>query len=288
MDNTPPSLNTHELESLLVYLKQTHKVDLTVYKRSSLLRRTQLRMQRVGAGSCQEYLDCLQQQADEVTHLLNAVYINYTYFFRDRPVWQCLEAQIIPQIIANKAPDEPIRVWSAGCASGEETYSLAMLLLEALGIKQFQQRVQIYGTDVDQAAILQARQGCYKAHVAETLSANLLERYFEPISGGYRWRQDLASAISFHPHNLIQSPSLHRIDLLVCRNTLMYFSFEAQLRILRRFYRSLKQTGFLLLGRAENLVTQSQTSLFSPLYLQTKVFTRVGSLQPLPPPDVSL
>jgi chemotaxis methyl-accepting protein methylase len=178
-----PFLEDSELENLLHSFKQVLQVDLTGYKRPSLLRRTLVRMQRVGVECYQDYFNLLQQQPDEVTHLLDTIYINFTDFFRDRPFWYYLANQIIPQIVASKVPDEPLRVWSAACATGEETYSLAMLLIEVLGIEQFRQRVQIYGTDVDADAILQACEGYYPAYKpaykAEAMPTAFQERYFE-------------------------------------------------------------------------------------------------------------
>ncbi|NJK47589.1 hypothetical protein HC931_04825 [Candidatus Gracilibacteria bacterium] len=129
-----PSLEAAELEDLLNYLKRVQQIDLTGYQRPSLMRRTLVRMQQVGVEHYRDYLDYLEQQPGESTHFLDTVFINATQFFRDRPVWDYLANQIIPQIIANKDSNEQIRVWSAGCASGQETYSLAMLLAEALGI----------------------------------------------------------------------------------------------------------------------------------------------------------
>jgi chemotaxis protein methyltransferase CheR len=283
-----PFLAETELEDLLHYCKQALQVDLTGYKRPSLMRRTLVRMQRVGMECYQDYFNLLQQQPDEVKHLLDTIYINHTYFFRDRPVWNYLAHHIIPQIIASKAPDEPIRVWSAACATGEETYSLAMLLTEALGIEQFQQRVWIYGTDVDGDAILQARKGYYSAYKVETIPIALQEQYFERKDEGYCWRQAPHRSISFHLHNLIQDPPLTQIDLLVCRNLLMYLTAETQLRALGSFYSSLQNHGFLLLGNVENLITRPQRSLFTPMHQQSRIFTKVpdakqsGSLFPLP------
>lgn len=270
-----PSLEVDELENLLVHLKQSWQVDLTGYKRPSLLRRTLLRMQQVGVGHYQGYLQHLQQQPDEVTHLLNTIFINYTFFFRDPFMWNYLENQVIPQVIANKAPDEPIRLWSAGCASGEETYSLAMLLMEALSIKQFQRRVQIYGTDIDADAIQQAQNGCYPAFKAELIPPYFLERYFDFTSNGYRWRHELCNSVMFQIHNLIQAPPLPDIDLLICRNLLMYLTPETQLQVLTQFYSSLKQDGFLILGKVENLLTPLERSLFTPVHRQARVFTKV-------------
>lgn len=276
---TVPSLEADDLEDLLTYLKDVQQVDLTCYKRSSLLRRTRVHMQQVRIEHYNDYLNYLKRRPDEVKQLLNTVFINFTYFFRDRAVWNYLEHQVIPQIIANKAPNEPIRVWSAGCASGEETYSLAMLLAEALGPEQFHQRVRIYGTDVDQEAILQARNGHYSSAAVTAIPVDRLERYFEYTSDGYRWRQDLRHPIIFHPHNLLQTPPLTQIDLLVCRNTLMYFTSEAQLRALVRFYFGLRPTGFLLLGQSESLVRRPQTLLFTLANQKAKVYTKVPNVE---------
>lgn len=270
-----PFLEETELEELLHYLKQVLQVDLTLYKRSSLMRRTLVRMQRVGVARYYNYLDRLLLQPDEVKHLLDTIYINFTGFFRDRPVWDYLAHQVIPQIVANKAPDEPIRVWSAACATGEETYSLAILLIEALGVEQFQQRVQIYGTDVDFDALQQARQGHYPAHKVEPIPPALQEQYFERRDDRYCWRQEFRHSIHFQPHNVIQDSPLSQIDLLVCRNLLMYLTPETQLRALVNFYSSLKKNGFLLLGKVENLLTRSQLSLFTPIHRQSRVFKKV-------------
>jgi len=280
MLDSPPTglmvstLMATELEDLLTYLSQVHCVDLRGYKRSTLLRRTEVRMQRLKVRNYQDYFNYLEQQPDEVPQLLNTIYINFTDFFRDRFVWDYLANEIIPQIIANKAPHEPIRIWSAACASGEETYSLAILFAEALGSEQFQQRVQIYGTDVDPEAIQQARQGYYPAYAIEAIPPALQAQYFEHREDLYCWRQDLHCSINFQLHNLIQDPPLPQVDLLVCRNLLIYLTPETQLRVLARLHQSLEQTGFLLLGQAENLVTPPETSLFTPLHLRARAFTK--------------
>lgn len=270
-----PSLAAAELEDLLYYLKKNKSVDLLGYKRESLMRRTLLRMQQAEIEDYQGYLDRLEHQPEELTHLLDTIFINVTYFFRDRATWDYLANQIIPQIIANKEPHEPIRVWSAGCASGEEAYSLAMLLAEALGIEQFQQRVRIYGTDADADVVKQARQGYYPAHAVETIPADLRDRYFECKTEGYYWRADLRHSIFFHCRDLLQSSPFPRIDLLVCRNTLIYFVLNTQIRALMRFHFSLKDSGFLLLGHSENLVNNLQNSLFTTVDRQARVFKKV-------------
>ncbi|WP_250123225.1 protein-glutamate O-methyltransferase CheR [Chroococcidiopsis sp. CCMEE 29] len=264
-----------EFEALLDYLKQNRGCDLTGYKRSTLMRQFEHRMQCINIDSYQRYLQYLQCHAEEHLALLNDVLINFTDFFRDRNAWTYLATEIIPKIISSKQTDESIRVWSAGCASGEETYSLAMLLAEALGIEQFQQRVQLYGTDVDPDAVIQARNGYYSAHAVEAIPAALREQYFERTTDGYLWRTDLRRSMIFQCHDLIQAPPFPRIDLLVCRNTFIYFTELAQIRALVRFHFSLRNNGFLLLGQTENLFTNAQRSLFTPVARRARVFTKV-------------
>lgn len=274
-DVSTPSLETTELENLLNYLKQVQQIDLTGYKRSTLMRRTLARMQQVGVEHYRDYLDYLEQQPEESTHFLNSVLINFTHFFRDRLVWDYLANHTIPQIIANKEPNEPIRVWSAGCASGEETYSLAMLLAEALGIEQFQQRVRLYGTDVDLDAVMQARKGYYSAYAVSAIPQALRNQYFDSTTYGYLWRADLRRSTIFLCRSLIQAAPFPRIDLLLCRNTLIYFMEEAQIRAFVRFHFSLTNNGFLVLGQADNLSAHPQSSLFTSVERRARVFTKV-------------
>ena len=147
-----------DFENLLNYLNSSRGLDFTGYKRNSLRRLTARRMQRVGVETYSEYLDYLQVHPQEHNNLFNSLMLNVTAFFRDRPAWDNLNAEIIPQIIHSKEESEPIRLWSAGCATGEEAYSLAILFAEALGIEQFCRRVKIYASDLHEAAITRGRQ----------------------------------------------------------------------------------------------------------------------------------
>ena len=160
----PNNQSNVDFENLLNYLNHSRGLDFTGYKRNSLQRLTTRRMQRVGVGSYSEYLDYLQVYPQEHNSLFNSLLLNVTAFFRDRPAWDYLQTAIIPQIISNKAKSEPIRLWSAGCATGEEAYSLAILFAEALGIEQFCQRVKIYATDLDDDAITKGSSGCIYRH----------------------------------------------------------------------------------------------------------------------------
>ncbi len=166
-------------ETLLAHLKEARAFDFTGYKRSSLVRRVDRRMAQVGITDYLDYLDFLQVHPDEFTALFNTILINVTSFFRDPDAWDFLQTECLPALLATRHPDAPVRVWSAGCASGEEAYTLAMVLAETLGPDQFRERVKIYATDVDDQGLAQARQGTYSERVVAGVPADLLARYFE-------------------------------------------------------------------------------------------------------------
>src|SRR5262249_49042979 len=167
------------LETLIQYIKRTRQFDFTGYKRSTLSRRIGKRMQEVGCEEYADYQDYLEVHPEEFTSFFNTILINVTSFFRDPAAWEFLTAEVIPRIISGKDGAEPIRVWSAGCASGEEAYSLAISLCEALGREQFRSRVKIYGTDVDDDALARARQAFYAPKEIVPIPEELVAKYFE-------------------------------------------------------------------------------------------------------------
>lgn len=259
-----------EFEALLDYLKHHQGYDLTGYKRLTLMRRFSHRMQQIQIDSYQDYLQYLQTHSEELVTLLDTITINVTAFFRDRDAWNYLADQIIPQIINSKQPHEQIRVWSAGCAFGQEVYTLAIILAEALGIEQYLQRVQLFATDVDEEALQRSRQASYSDLEVAAIPTNLLEKYFKQTEQGYVFNAKLRRTIIFARHNLAFDAPMSRIDLLTCRNTLMYFNTEMQASILVRFHFALKPNGFLFLGKAETIVTHRQ--IFIPVNLKHRVF----------------
>lgn len=263
----------YEFEALLDYLRQSHGFDFTKYKRPSLRRRVQNRMQALSIESYSDYLDYIKENLEEFTPLFNTIEINYTGFFRDPEAWDYVAKEIIPRIIASKSQSEPIRIWSAGCASGEETYTLAILLAEALGVEQYKARVQIYATDIDTETLNQARLGSYTSSQVVGVSPTRLERYFEQSAERYIFCKDLRRSVIFCRHNLIEDAPMSKIDLLVCRNVLIYFNTESQTKTLARFHFSLKDSGFLFLGMSEMLPTY--TNFFNPLNLRQRVFTKI-------------
>ncbi|MBV9142811.1 MAG: PAS domain S-box protein [Pseudonocardiales bacterium] len=260
-------------ETLLEHLKENRGFDFTGYKRSSLTRRVDRRMLQVGVGNYAEYVDYLEVHTEEFTALFNTILINVTGFFRDAEAWEYLRAEILPRVLAAKAPDGVLRVWSAGCASGEEAYTLAMILAEALGMDEFRQRVKIYATDVDEDALTHARHATYDERQVRSVSDELRERYFDQAGGRFCFRKDLRRSVIFGRNDLVQDAPISKIDLLVCRNTLMYFNAETQSRILSRLHFALAPAGVLLLGKAEMLLSHAE--LFLPIDLKRRVFRKV-------------
>ena len=271
---TSPTPETDpDFEALLDYLKRTRGFDFTAYKRSTLTRRVFKRMEALEIGNFVEYQDYLEVHPDEFAHLFDMILINVTGFFRDQPAWDYLAEEIVPRIVEAKKADEPIRVWTAGCASGEEAYTLAMLFAEALGTEQFRARVKLYATDVSEGALTKGRTASYSAKDVEAVPKPLLEKYFRSTGQSYVFDHDLRRNVIFGRHDLIQDSPISRIDLIVCRNTLMYFNGETQQRILSRFHFSLLPGGFLFLGKAEMLLTSS--NVFVPVDLKRRVFNKV-------------
>ncbi|OXR44863.1 Chemotaxis protein methyltransferase [Nocardia cerradoensis] len=273
MDEDKAPGSARGFEEILQYLKEARGFDFTGYKRSSLMRRVDRRMSQLGVSDYVEYLDVLQANADEFVALFNTILINVTGFFRDPDAWDYLQSDIIPTMLGERGPEEPIRVWCAGCASGEEAYSLAIVLAEAMGIEEFRQRVKIYATDVDEEALAVARHATYTEKEISPLGADLIQRYFEPASGRYGFRKDLRRSVIFGRNDLVQDAPISRIDLLACRNTLMYFNAETQTKVLDKFHFALSQRGLLFLGKAEMLLSHSR--IFDAVDLKRRIFRKV-------------
>src|SRR5215831_17818013 len=269
------SADDPRFEALLDYLKGDRGFDFTAYKRSSLMRRIQKRLQAHGIESYDGYQAYLEAHPEEFGLLFNTILINVTSFFRDPEAWAYLTAQIVPRILSGSRPDSAIRVWSAGCASGEEAYTLAMILAEQLGIDSFRRRVKIYASDVDEEALMQARHATYTASQVQDVPAELLARYFERVDDRYLFHKDVRRSIIFGRHDLVQDAPISRVNLLVCRNTLMYFTRETQAKVLSRFHFALRNGGFLFMGRAELLLTHGD--LFTPVELKWRVFSKTVS-----------
>jgi two-component system CheB/CheR fusion protein len=260
------------LEDLLVFIRDARGFDFTGYKRSSLARRIRKRMYEAGSSDYVEYRDRLETSAEEFHHLFNTILINVTSFFRDAETWTFLQHEVMPELLADIDPAREIRVWSAGCASGEEAYSLAIAFSEALGVEESAKRVKIYGTDVDEEALRDARVGLYSAKALEALPAELRDKYFEQNGTQFAFRPDLRRRVIFGRHDITRDAPISRLDLLVCRNTLMYFNVETQSQVIDRFHFALRERGYLFLGKAEMLLSDGER--FEVVSMRQRIFRR--------------
>ena len=266
-----PSETDPKFENLLSFLKENRGFDFTGYKRASLMRRVDRQMQIAGIASYDEYQDYLELHPEEFTALFNTILINVTSFFRDSDAWAYLSHELLPKLVQDP-PTDVLRMWSAACASGEEAFSLAICLAELLGPDEFRARVKIYATDVDEEALAFARQATYSDRQLSGLTSEQIEKYFEPSNGKFAFRKDLRRSVIFGRNDLVRDAPIARTDLLVCRNTLMYFNAEQQARILQRLHFALNPNGILFLGKAEMLL--SHGALFEPIDVKRRFFRR--------------
>ncbi|MEO9140508.1 MAG: CheR family methyltransferase [Jatrophihabitans sp.] len=267
-------------ENLLRYLRDSRSFDFTGYKRPSLVRRVRLRMSELGIEGFEEYQDVLALQPEEFTALFNTILINVTSFFRDEAAWRHLADEVLPALLA-AADSSPVRVWSAGCAAGQEAYSLSMLLHDAMG-DDLRSRVKIYATDVDEEALAYARQASYTEREMASVPEEFRRRFFERSHDRFALRPDVRRSVIFGRNDLTRDAPISRIDILACRNTLMYFNAETQSRIANRLSFALRPDGVLFLGKAEMLLNHS--SVFEAIDLERRIFrkTGVGDAQTVP------
>jgi two-component system, chemotaxis family, CheB/CheR fusion protein len=262
-----------QFESLLRYIQESRGLDFRGYKRTSLKRRITLRMEAVGVEDFGAYQSHLEVHPGEFEDLLNTVLINVTSFFRDPEAWEVLKTEVVPQIVAEAGSERAIRIWSVGCASGEEPYSIAMLFAEALGVRDCCDRVKIYATDLDEEALRAARQATYSARDVECVPPDLLGKYFDRTNHHYVFSRDLRKCVIFGRHNVVRDAPISRIDLLVCRNLLIYLEAETQDVVLPRLHYALAPDGFLFLGKAETQLARS--ALFKPVEMKHRIFVKV-------------
>jgi two-component system, chemotaxis family, CheB/CheR fusion protein len=258
-------------EKLLNFLRDSRSFDFTGYKRPSLMRRVRHRMNEIGIESFDDYQDVLQLEPREFTALFNTILINVTSFFRDADAWEHLRTDILPQVL-EASNGSTLRVWSGGCSAGQEAYTIAMLLHEEMG-SSFRERVKIYATDIDDDALNYARQASYTERETRGLPESYRDRYFDLINGRYVFTPDLRRSVIFGRNDLTSDAPISRIDILLCRNTLMYFNAETQARVVSRLAFALRQDGVLSLGKAEMLLNHA--SVFDAIDLKRRFFRRI-------------
>jgi two-component system CheB/CheR fusion protein len=260
------------LIGIMAIVKTVAGVDFREYKAPTFERRLARRMALRKVQNRERYLDLLRRDPEEVRVLCEDALIHVSSFFRDPEVFETLKVRALPAILKRKVDGTPIRVWVAGCSTGEEVYSLAICLLEFLGDAPHPHPIQIFGSDVSEQAIRRARAGWYADGAMRGISEDRRRRYFTKTETGYRLNKSVRDLCIFVRHDLACDPPFSKLDLLSCRNVLIYFNPELQKRILPMFHYSLNQPGFLLLGLTEHVAGFGQ--LFSPLAKTRKIFER--------------
>jgi two-component system CheB/CheR fusion protein len=255
-------------------LRQRTRHDFTLYKASTLQRRIERRMAIHGIDSMDSYAVFLADNAQEADLLFKELLIGVTSFFRDTPVWDYLDQTALPALLAARTDSQPLRVWSVGCSTGEEAYSLAMAFSEVLDRfpSKAPMSLQIFASDISPDAIRVARRGRYPLSIADSVSAPRLARYFDAHPTCYEVSKSLRDRVLFAQHDVVLDPPFTRLDLIVCRNLLIYFVPELQRKLLPLFHYSLKPGGMLLLGSSET--TGRLTRLFTPLNARLRLYTR--------------
>lgn len=241
------------VQKIFVQLHSRTGRDFSRYKESTILRRIRRRMQLLQVVELRDYLKLLRSDGEEVDALADDLLITVTHFFRDPDVFENLASQVIPALFGEGA-NKAIRVWSVGCATGEEAYSLAMLLLEEAGRRERPDvSLQIFATDLHDGSLERAREGIYSSDIEAGVGAARLQRFFTREGDAYRVRKEVRERVVFAGHNLLRDPPFSRMDLIVCRNLLIYLRRDTQLDVLELFHHSLNRDGFLVLGSSESL-----------------------------------
>jgi two-component system CheB/CheR fusion protein len=261
-----------QIARIATILRNATGNDFHGYKHATFRRRIQRRMQVVQVNHIDRYIERLRSDPAEVHHLFQDLLIGVTQFFRDPAEFEVLEQQVMPALFDGKGGDDRIRLWVLGCATGEEAYSLAILLREQMAAMDVAPHVQIFATDIDARALAVARSGRYPDSIARHVSPERLARWFVKEGATYSVVKELREMCIFSPHNLIKDAPFSRIDLLSCRNLLIYLNSELQDRVIPIFHFSLKPGGYLFLGPAEN-VTRHQ-KLFTPIDRKNRIFRR--------------
>jgi len=261
-----------QLHDVFRLVKSRTGHDFSSYKTNTVMRRIERRMMVHGTEGLKDYLDLLKENPREAEELSGEFLIGVTSFFRDPEAFEILGKTVIPRLFADREPENPVRIWHACCSTGEEAYSTAMLIREYLGDRERNPGVQIFATDLDEKAVARARAGAYPAGIEADLSDERLRRFFTVTDGRYQVTKQLREMIIFAHHNVIRDPPFSRLDLLVCRNFLIYLKPMLQARLIALFHQVLKPGGILFLGSSETI--ERHTDLFHPIDRKWRLFER--------------
>ena len=263
-------VDEEQLRRILAHLRVRTGHDFSRYKRSTVLRRIARRMQITRSDQLKDYYEFMREKPDEAQALLGDLLISVTTFFRDRDVFEALKARVAPQIFDGKEVSETVRVWVSGCATGEEAYSIAILLLEEASRHDIRPSIQVFGSDLDARALATAREGSFPAAIEADVNEDRLRRFFVREGDHYRVRQEVRDLVLFANHDLLKDPPFSRVDLISCRNVLIYLDRELQEQVVSTFQYALNPGGFLVVGSSES--AESPPGLFRMLDRNTRIY----------------
>ncbi|MGA3282416.1 MAG: chemotaxis protein CheB [Smithella sp.] len=268
------------LEKVFILLRSKTGHDFSMYKKNTVYRRIERRMSIHKINRIASYVRYLQENSQEVELLFKELLIGVTSFFRDEAAWEHLRLKVIPALLKTREVRQTLRAWSAGCSTGEEAYSLAIAFKEAAEqVKPAQNfKLHIFATDLDRETIDKARQGFYPANIAADISSERMKRFFIKVEGGYQIVKEIREMVTFATQNVVMDPPFTKLDILICRNLLIYLTPELQKKLLQLFHYSLNPGGVLFLGSSETISTF--THLFEPLNIKTRLFRRLESVMP--------
>jgi two-component system CheB/CheR fusion protein len=279
---TPADSVADRLADILDLLRESAEHDFRLYKPGTLERRIERRMAMVAieARDIDRYVELLRTDQAELSLLARDLLINVTSFFRDANVFALLEREVIPGLLDGRAPDDAIRIWIAGCSTGQETYSLAMLFSERMTAEKSDAKLQVFASDADPDAVASAREGFYPPSIETEISPQRLEKFFTREDHGYRVRPELRASIVFAVQDVLADPPFSRLDFISCRNLLIYLRPEAQARVISLFHFALRPGGLLLLGNAETIGPAA--GLFEAVSKSERLYRHTGRSAPSP------
>jgi two-component system CheB/CheR fusion protein len=269
---TTPVREADDFQAIVRLLGRATQVDFTHYKHSTLWRRLQRRMMLRKLSTLPAYLECLRTEGQEVQALFDEVLLQVSGFFRDPEVFDALKHLIFPSLLQERSPNTPVRIWVPGCATGEEVYSLAICLLEAQEERSVSAPIKLFATDISDKALTAARAAEYLDHAVADVAPTRLRRFFEKIEGGYRINKAVRDLCVFARQDVTRDPPFSQLDLISCRNLLIYLDLSLQARVLPIFHYALKLGAFLLLGSSETV--GAFTDLFEPVNAKYKIYRR--------------
>jgi two-component system CheB/CheR fusion protein len=278
-DRDADHFSEHDLGKIFTLLRTAHDVDFTHYKPPTIERRIRRRMALHKVEMLGDYIDILRGNGEEIEQLYSDILIRVTSFFRDPEVFAALQNYILPVLVRNRG-DKPLRIWVPGCATGEEVFSLAIVIHEALSALDMECPVQVFGTDVSDASIERARSGMYTESIAAEVSTERLRRFFSRVDSGYRVSKSIRDCCIFARQNLTKDPPFSKLDLISCRNVLIYLGAVLQRRVMSIFHYSLQPEGYLLLGNSETI--GNYADLFTIVDRRNKIYQRKGAHGRLP------